>query len=112
MRKVNPSLARESQAFAKVYSDPANAEVAQIERAASRARFAEQAAPQHGEGLEKNLALAKRDAAYAALQVKGEELRKADPSLTREGAIAKAMKLYPALANAERSASWSALYAV
>ena len=85
LRKVNPSLSRE-QAFSRVYSNPTNAEVTQIERAASHARFAEQAA-QHGEGLEKNLALAKRDAAYAALQGKGEELRKADPSLTREGAI-------------------------
>jgi hypothetical protein len=109
LRKARPELT-ESQAFAKVYTDPANGELAQIERAASRAIFDEQAT-QHGGGLEKNLALAKRDAAYAALQVKGEELRRADPLLTREGAIAKAMKLYPTLANAERSASRAALYA-
>ena len=111
LRKAKPELT-ESQAFARVYEDSSNAEIAQIERAASRAIFDEQATAQHGGGLEKNLALAKRDAAYAALQVKGEELRRADPLLTREGAIAKAMKLYPALANAERSASRAALYAV
>ena len=48
LRKVNPSLSRE-QAFSRVYSNPTNAEITQIERAASHARFAEQAA-QHGEG--------------------------------------------------------------
>ena len=101
LRKAHPELS-ESQAFAKAYE--ANAELAQIERAASRAIFDEQATAQHGGGLEKNLALAKRDRAYEELKLKGEELRRADPLLTREGAIAKAMKLYPALANAERSA--------
>ena len=111
LRKVNPSLTRE-QAFARIYSDTSNAEIAQVERAASRARFAEQAASSYtGESMQKRLLVAKRDAAYAALQVKGEELRRADPLLTREGAIAKAMKLYPALAATERAASWAALYA-
>ena len=43
LRKVNPSLTRE-QAFSRVYQDPANLEVVQIERAANEARFAEQAA--------------------------------------------------------------------
>ena len=108
LRKVKPELS-ESQAFAKAYE--ANGELAQIERVASRAIFEEQATAQHGGGLEKNLALAKRDAAYAALQMKGEELRRADPLLTREGAIAKAMKLYPDLAARERQASRAALYA-
>ena len=109
LRKAQPILS-ESQAFSRVYTDPSNAEIAQIERTASAARFAEQAT-QHGGGLEKNLALAKRDHAYEELKLKGEELRRADPLLTREGAIAKAMKLYPALAAAERAASRAALYA-
>ena len=38
LRKVNPSLTRE-QAFSRVYTDPSNAEIAQIERAASQARI-------------------------------------------------------------------------
>ena len=36
LRKANPSLS-ESQAFAKVYQDPANAKLAAAERSASRA---------------------------------------------------------------------------
>ena len=45
LRKVNPSLTRE-QAFSRVYTDPLNAEIAQIERAANEARFVEQATSQ------------------------------------------------------------------
>jgi hypothetical protein len=111
LRKARPNLS-ESQAFSRVYTDPSNAEIAQIERQASSAQFAEQAASSYtGESMEKRTLVAKRDAAYAALQVKGEELRRADPLLTREGAIAKAMNLYPDLAARERQASRAALYA-
>ena len=39
LRKVNPSLTR-MQAFSRVYTDPSNAEIAKIERAANEARFA------------------------------------------------------------------------
>jgi hypothetical protein len=71
LRKSNPSLS-EAQAFAKVYSDPAYAEVAKAERIASRARFAERAAAaQYGDSIEKRVAVAKRDNALDELQELG-----------------------------------------
>ena len=112
LRKSNPSLTRE-QAFSRVYQDPAYRVAAEAERQAAHQRFTEQAAsPYAGESMEKRMLVGKRDAAYAALQVKGEELRRADPLLTREGAVAKATHLYPDLAARERQASRAALYAV
>ena len=36
LRKVNPSLTRRMQAFSRVYTDPANAEIAKIERQQTR----------------------------------------------------------------------------
>ena len=83
LRKVNPSLTRE-QAFAKVYTDRANAELAKIERAANEARFAEQAASSYtGDNMEKRMLVTQRDNALDALKAKAAELRKARPSLTR-----------------------------
>ena len=57
LRKVNPSLTRE-QAFSRVYQDPANLEVVQIERAANEARFVEQATSQSGDNIEKRVLIA------------------------------------------------------
>ena len=83
LRKVNPSLTRE-QAFAGSTQIRANAEIAQIERAANEARFAEQAAFSYrADNMEADLALAKRDNAHrGALEGKAAELRKPHPGLT------------------------------
>ena len=114
LRKARPELT-ESQAFAKVYTYPANAEIAAAERQASRARFAEQAASSYtGESMEKHMLVAKRDGALEALKTKAAELRKSNPSLSESQAFAKVYgdPANRALAAAERSASRAALYAV
>ena len=113
LRKVNPSLTRE-QAFSRVYTDPANAEIAQIERGASRARFAEQAASSYtGDNMQADLAVAKRDNALDALKPKATELRKAKPELTKSQAFSKVYTdpANRALAAAERQSARAALYA-
>ena len=89
LRKVNPSLTRE-QAFARAYTDRANAEIAKIERAASQRAIRGTGGllihrRQHGEAL----AVAKRDNALDALKVKAAELRKAEPELSESQAFAK-----------------------
>ena len=113
LRKASPSLTRE-QAFSRVYTDPSNAEIAQIERAASAARFAEQAAFScTGESMEKRVLVAKRDNALDALKAKAAELRKAKPELTELQAFAKVYEdpANRALAAAERRSAREALYA-
>jgi hypothetical protein len=54
--------------------------------------------------------VAKRDEAMSELHAKASDLRKAQPSLTQEGAFAKVYRLYPELARAEREASRAALF--
>jgi hypothetical protein len=110
LRKGNPSLTRE-QAFAKVYSDPSNVEITKAERSASRARFAERAAVQHGDSMEKRVAVAKRDNALGELQELAADLRKAQPGLSEAQAFAKVYRAYPALAARERAAAREAIYA-
>ena len=79
LRKSDPSLSK-SQAFAKVYTDRANAELAKIERAANEARFAEQAAFSYtGDNMQADLAIAKRDNAIVELRGLAEELAQAGP---------------------------------
>ena len=107
LRKVNPSLTRE-QAFSRVYTDPSNAEIAQIERAANEARFAEQATSLiQAITCEKRLLVAKRDNALDALKAKAAELRKANPALTKSQAFAKVYgdPANRALAAAERQSA-------
>ena len=114
LRKSNPSLTRE-QAFSRVYQDPANRIAAMAERQAARQRFAEHAASSYtGDNLEKRVLVTQRDAALDALKAKAAELRKANPELTELQAFAKVYgdPANRALAAAERSASWAALYAV
>ena len=114
LRKVNPSLTRE-QAFARAYTDRANAEIAKIERAANEARFAEQAASSYtAHTMEQRILVTQRDNALDALKIKAAELRKSNPSLSELQAFAKVYgdPANRALAAAERSASRSALYAV
>ena len=113
LRKAQPNLSK-SQAFARVYSDPANAEIAAAERQASRARFAEQAASSYtAHTMEKRMLVTQRDNAFDALKAKAAELRKARPELTESQAFAKVYEdpANRALAAAERSASRAALYA-
>ena len=113
LRKSDPSLSK-SQAFAKVYTDRANAELAKIERAANEARFAEQAASSYtGDNMQADLAIAKRDNALDALKAKAAELRKAKPELTESQAFSKVYSdpANRALANAERQSARAALYA-
>ena len=113
LRKAQPNLS-ESQAFARVYGDPANAEIAAAERQASRARFAEQAASSYtAHTMEKRMLVTQRDNAFDALKAKAAELRKARPELTESQAFAKVYEdpANRALAAAERSASRAALYA-
>ena len=64
--------------------------------------------------MDKRLAVAKRDNALDALKAKAAELRKAKPELSESQAFAKIYEdpANRALANAERSASRAALYAV
>ena len=113
LRKAQPNLSK-SQAFARVYEDPANAELAQIERSASLARFAEQATSQSGDNMEKRLLVAKRDNALDALKAKAAELRKARPELSESQAFAKVYEdpANRALAEVERECARAALYAV
>ena len=54
-------ISRESQAFSRVYTDPSNAEIAQLERRPSMARFVEQATSQSGDNMEKHLLVTQRD---------------------------------------------------
>ena len=63
--------------------------------------------------MQADLAIAKRDNAFDALKAKAAELRKAKPELTESQAFAKVYEdpANRALAAAERSASWAALYA-
>jgi hypothetical protein len=174
LQNERPELSFEA-AFAKIYSDPANAEIAKIERSANRPGYPAMArtAPKilEGDGLDfddvkalvdeerrkhpfltgeqayarlydsppehmnreafraamrraaaagsevlgpadvSTVALAKRDVATDELWLKADELRKVQPTLTREAAFAKAFKLNPALAARERSASREALFA-
>ena len=92
LRKVNPSLTRE-QAFARAYTDRANADIAKIERAANEARFAEQAAASYtGDNIEKRMLVTRRDAALDALKAKASELRKADPSLANRRLSRRSME--------------------
>ena len=79
----------EAQAFEKVYSDPANAELAKLERAGNRPRtdvsVRQPENPSTG-------------AAYHALAAKAELLRKSQPHLTPDMAFSK---VYQAPENAE-----------
>ena len=113
LRKSDPSLSK-SQAFAKVYTDRANAELAKIERAANEARFAEQAAFSYRpDNTQADLAIAKRDNAIVELRGLADELRKRHPGLTPSQAFAKVYQ-DPAnakLAAAERQSAREALYA-
>ena len=113
LRKVMPDLT-EAQAFARVYSAPENAELAQIERSASRARFAEQAGAQLRESgdMRKRLLIATRDGAIDELWKRADELRRVDPGMSRDQAFAKVYRANPALAARERRAARDALYAV
>jgi hypothetical protein len=72
-------------------------------------RQAQAAGRRAGSSLE--VAKRARDDAMSELQAKAAELRKVMPSLTQEGAFAKAYRLYPDLAASERAASRSVLYA-
>ena len=84
LRKSDPSLSK-SQAFAKVYTDRANAELAKIERAANEARFAEQAAFSYRpDNTQADLAIAKRDNAIVELRGLADELRKRHPGADAE----------------------------
>ena len=79
LRKSDPSLTRE-QAFARAYTDRANAELAKIERAANEARFAEQAASSYtGDNMQADLAIAKRDTALDALEGQGRRASQGQP---------------------------------
>ena len=64
--------------------------------------------------MDKRLAVAKRDNALDALKANAAELRKVKPELSELQAFAKVYEdpANRALANAERSASRAALYAV
>jgi hypothetical protein len=84
LRKVDPSLT-EARAFAKVFTDPANRELANMAKAEGAAastavNFSRPAPP----------AVADEGAAFAALTAKAAELRKVDPTLTEATAFAKA----------------------
>jgi hypothetical protein len=84
-----------------------NSEEMQRHRAAVRQA---QAAGRRDSATLMSAAFAKRDDAMSELQVKADEIRKAQPGLTEEMAFSKAYKLYPALASAERAASREALW--
>jgi hypothetical protein len=110
LRKANPKLSKE-QAFARAYADAANRDVARIERSASEATFAAQAAAQHGDGMRKRVLVATRDGAVDEIWKRADELRRSDLSLTREQAFAKAYT-DPSnrdLARAERQAAMDAI---
>jgi len=102
MRDERPDLS-EAQAFAKVYSDPANRELASIERGANRIASAPV--------TDIRTAIAKRDNAMATLQAKAAELRKAQPELSEAQAFAKIYRANPSLAAQERTAAREAIYA-
>jgi hypothetical protein len=108
LRKAQPGLS-EAQAFSKAVQQ--NPDVFQMERAASRACFAQQAAVQSGAGMSKRLQIATRDGAVDELWKRADELRKADPKLSREQAFAKVYsdRANRDLARAEREASAAAL---
>ncbi len=99
-RKAHPELTEE-QAFAKVYSDPANREAAAAERLANRSATAEPMAI--------STALAKRESAMDALTAKAEELRASHPELSEAQAFAKTYKANRGLAVAERGAARAAI---
>ena len=88
LRKREPNLTIE-QCFTKVYCDPENADLAKLERAGNRPRT---------DVSVKQPENASTGAAYLALDVKAEQLRKSMPHLTREQCFAK---IYEDPSNAE-----------
>jgi hypothetical protein len=111
LRKSDPRLT-EAQAFAKAYSDPANRDIANAERAASYARFAELADAQNGESsIQKRLLVATRDRALDAIGMRAAELRRERPELSEAQAFAKVYSdpSNRELAKAERSAARAAI---
>ena len=97
LRKLHPHLT-EAQAFAKVYSDPANVDLRKAERQANGfVRY-------DVEHDDLPVEISKAEA-MSALTAKAKELRKSQPELTEAQAFTKVYKANPDLANAERRAS-------
>jgi hypothetical protein len=80
-----------------------------VEREANRARLIGANVDRRETTL--NVAIAKRDAAFGALQRHAEELRKNNPKLTIEMARVEARQRWPELAGRERAAAMEARYA-
>lgn len=91
----------EAQAFAKVYTDPANIDLRRAEREANG--FVHYDVEQEVSPIS-DPAIAKSDA-MSKLNAKAAELRKSNPALTEAASFAKAFALNPDLAKAERRAS-------
>ena len=109
LRKVNPSLTRE-QAFSRVYKDPANAEIAKIERAANEARFVEQATSHSGDNIEKTRAHCHpRQRPRRPRRPRPPSFARRDPELSESQAFAKVYTdpANRALAAAERQSAAS-----
>jgi hypothetical protein len=99
LRRRDPSLTKE-QAFTKVYSDPANAELRRIERNAnSFVRYP--SADTHTESSVTS--------AYDQLRKLSEEVRRDHPGLSPQQAFAKAYQENRELAQREREAAYARL---
>lgn len=85
LRNDNPELSPE-QAFAKVYADPANRELARYERKAAHALIEPLAVKKR----RVDLPVAKGEPAYTALKKQADMLRLLEPRLTEAQAFAKA----------------------
>jgi hypothetical protein len=106
IRKAQPGFTRE-QAFAKACAE--RLDIFKIERAANRDRVV-RTDPERREAT-RSAAIAKRENALDELQARADELRKADPNLSKEQAFAKVYLAEPDLAARERSAAREAMYA-
>jgi len=109
LRKREPSLTRE-QAFARVYTDPANAKYAAIERTAAHEHMAGIGHASEDREALKAETIVKRDHALEELRRLAVEIRKAQPHLSESQAFAKAYRANPSLAARERQASRELLY--
>ena len=98
LRKLQPHLT-EAQAFAKVYSDPANVDLRKAERQ-------ENGFVRYDVEHEDSPVEISKAEAMSALTAKATELRKSQPELTEAQAFTKVYTASnPDLANAERRAS-------
>jgi hypothetical protein len=110
LRKRERHLSKE-QAFACVYTDPANRIAQKAERESARAQIAGESPTPRREMVAAE-SIAKRDHALGELRGLADDLRKRDPGLSPEQAFARVYRAHPTLAARERAAAREAIFAV